>query len=115
MSWRYKDPRTFSAIYPRIMREAAAQPHIPTLFTSSLSREDLEDHKTRFRWFRWCIRQKPGMDFELTRLEETFDYRVSLDSDPFGLVLYLTARPTKLGDLFTLNPDLARTLPAYCQ
>lgn len=115
MSWRWKDPRTFPAYYADVLRSAAAAPETPVLLSSTTTRSDLDDIAEHFRWFRWCIRQKPDFDRALSTLEDSFDFRLSKSHTPEGVILYIRARKTKLSDLLTLNQSLIQSLEIRCQ
>lgn len=115
MAWHWKDPTTFSARFPAAMREAAAALGEPILLTTSLSSSEIYGFATRFRWYRWCLRHRPGVQETLAVLDMTYSYRTQIIKHPFGYELFLTAKPTQLSEFFELNPDLAIEIETLCQ
>jgi hypothetical protein len=115
MSWHYRSPLAFPALFISTLREAAARPDEPIVLASSSRRGDIEALAERFRWFRWCIRQDitiiPGLNYIL----DNYDVRSSIEQDAVGFILFIIAKPTKVSEFIRLNPDLAREILADCQ
>jgi hypothetical protein len=114
MSWHYRAPAKFPALFHNVTREAALTGE-PVVFASSPSRADLEHIAEQFRWFKWCAAHDDGADKSLSNLVETYDFRSSIKEDEVGFILWLSARPTKVSEFIRLNPDLAREVLRECQ
>ena len=115
MGWHYRPPANFPAVFANVLREAAATPDTPILLHSSANAKDVETIAERFRWFRWCIRQEPTSNVEFYHILEAFDIRTSTEKDAAGIVLYVTAKPTKISEVVRLNQELASELLPKCQ
>jgi len=115
MTWAYRDIATFPARFPEAMREAVAQLNTPILFSTYPSKPSANAVASSFRHFRWCLRQKPGVNTVLSSYEAMFDFR-TFSEEALGVVsLYLVAQPTKLSELVALNQHLAATIVPACQ
>jgi hypothetical protein len=112
MSWHYRSPHRFPALFLSLLRSAAAYPETPLVFHASPSRTNLETIAEQFRWFKWCIAKDPSVASDLYRLIETYDYRTKIEEDEIGYILRLYARPTKVSEFERLNPDLAAEVSA---
>lgn len=106
MTWSYRSPDRFPARFPRALREAAASPTFPVMLFQGPRSEVIADAEN-FRYYRWCLRQKPDHSSELYRILSTHQIRTSTEHRPEGSVLYVTAQSTRWGDLSGLNPHLA--------
>lgn len=115
MAWHYRDVQTFPAHYGAAMREAVASLNTPILLFTASNAADAKSKCDHFRWYRWCLRERPQVLTALSDLETTYQFRVSKDSAPGGVLIYLTASPTKLSDLQALNPKLWSEISAECQ
>lgn len=116
MTWRYRNIQTFPARYPSALREAVANLGDPILFNSYPTEADAADDCQTFRWYRWCLRERPDHDFVLGSYSDLYTFRISTEPQPSGSCLvYLTAKPTKLSELLELNPDLADIFAATSQ
>lgn len=109
MSWHYRAPNAFPAIYITTLRQAAANPSAPIVFHSSASRADVEIIAERFRWFKWCVKQDESST-ELLKILNTYDIRSLIKEDEVGYILWITAKPTKLSEFVRLNPILANEM-----
>ena len=114
MSWYYRRPQMFPAVYLNTLRNAANHPTVPQVLGSGMVKE-IEVLAEKFRWFRWCIRQEPMAYRELTNILETFDIRASTEIFGAGAMLYITARPTKVSEFILLNPELSAEILLECQ
>lgn len=106
MTWRYKNPNQFPAIFTRRLQDAALAPD--TWFTLEVvpSSSDAKIVTERWRYFTWCIRQRPAAVPDMARLLEQFDYRSSIKKSGFRLWdIRVRARPTIIKDLLALNPE----------
>ena len=115
MGWHYKDIRTFPARFPIALREAVASLNSPILFETYATRDAALDDAERLSWFRWCIKQKPDVDKSLGEYVSLYQFRTKIDRSFGRFLLYLTAKPTRLSDLYALNPDLRDIITAECR
>jgi hypothetical protein len=107
VSWHYRDPRTFPARFPIALREAVSNLNEPIEFDNYPSEAKAEVVRATFRWYRWCLRQQPDVDRQLSRFEEIYQFRFSSEAAMGRIFLYLTAKPTILSTLRDLNPHIA--------
>lgn len=114
MSWTYRSPFGFPAYFAETLRKAAANLHQPQLLHSGTS-TGCDGVAEEFRYYRWCLRQKPEVLPALTTIVETFKLRTSRTVSETSAALYLTATPTALSDLTTLNPHLSGIVTEACQ
>ena len=64
------------------------------------------------RKFRYLVRAQPGIDFAMDKLLASYSFRTRLVLNSLGdWSVLLTAKPTILGDIISLNPDLGPTFP----
>lgn len=115
MSWHYKPPQAWPAIYLRAVREATLDPGSAIILWSSPARSDIDAMAEKFRHFRWCVRKEPLAMKEMTDLLEIYDIRAKIKSDELGHILYIIANPTKLSEFARLNPKLANEMLSKCQ
>lgn len=101
MAWPKRLPASFPRRYREAMQEAIRMSGIPITFSFCTNNIDAEKDADSFRHYRWCIRQNPNADPELTTWEREWRFRLSNHDN----VLYLTAMPAR--DLSALNPHLA--------
>ncbi len=111
MGWHYRLPSQFPATYLSGLREAKANSPdriILGQFSRSYEAKALAE---QFRWFRWCVRERPDAAKDLSTILEDYDVRTSIESsDIFGYILYVTAKPTKISEFVRLNPQLAESI-----
>ena len=115
MPWHYRDIQTFSARFQTSMSEAVASLGEPILFNHYGSLAAAETVAETFRYFRWCIRTKPGINRTLDQFEALYQFRLSSETNAGRTFLFVTAKPTKLSELHSLNPHLADLISAECQ
>lgn len=115
MSWAYRDVSTFPARYAEAMREAVASLGTPITFGVYRTGGEARAVAQSIRHFRWCIREKPGLNTVLTSFENMFQFRTQVENNSGLNVLLLTASPTKLSELSALNPHLAPIIDRECQ
>ena len=108
MPWSYRSPSIFPARFPQAIRAAAAKPSTPILLHSG-DPATLASDAENFRYYRWCVRQRPDYDRALASMLSAFTFRVSTEAPGFSPLhlLYVTAKPAKLSELATLNPHLS--------
>ena len=106
MGWSYRDPKTFPAVFYEGVREAIKYPGKPILTYSSQSRSDAQAKAEMLRWWKWCLKAKPGMDIQSERLLDGFTIRSTVSTSLSTHSLYITAREARLGDIRALNPEL---------
>lgn len=106
MPWNYRDIRTFPARYPAAMREAVENLNEPIIFDNFANPIAARTVAEMLRWFRWCLRERPGVDRQLSLYEEMYQFRTSTEETAGRVFLYLTAKPTIRSALRDLNPHL---------
>ena len=115
MAWKYRSPFSFPARYPEALREAVAKLEVPILLHSG-TLQSAYDEAEQFRYCRWCLRKKPEVLYSLANLDLTYNIRTSVQALDRGRgLLYLSAKPTALSDLSSLNPHLDRIIADACQ
>lgn len=114
MGWYYRLPQAFPAMYPQIIRSAVMSLNVPQLLTYGTPKEVAAIAET-LRWFRWCVKQDPGASIEFANIFEIFDIRASTSWDEASVLLYITAKPTKVSEFIRLNPELAGDVLSECQ
>jgi len=102
MTYHYKPPTSFPARFPSALHEASLRPTIPILLWSSANPSDLTWEAERFRYYRWCIRQRPEACPDLAQILSLFNVRTSSD----GLGLFVTAAESHMSQITLLNPHL---------
>lgn len=115
MAWYYKPPQSFPATFLVALRRAGDNPEVPQIVQSFENLRDAQTLAEQYRYFRWAIRQKPEAMHDLSKILSTYDVRTKIITDDFGSILYLIAKPTKLSEFITLNPDLADQVLPDCQ
>lgn len=115
MAWTYKDPKTFPADYSRAMLAAVAALDESVVLASFPKRSDALGKAENFRYFKWCIVQKPLADQGLTRLMDRYDFRTGIRKELGQFILFLRARPKLLNVVEDLNPHLAPILREISQ
>lgn len=115
MAWKYKDPKTFPADYSRAMLAAVAADENPIVLCDCLSRADAQVKAENFRFFKWCVLEKPLADQAMTKLLEEYDFRTAVKKELGSMFLTLRARPKLLSTIERLNPELAPIIRAIGQ
>lgn len=114
MGWHYRLPQAFPAMYPVAIRTALQQLGEPVLLTYG-TKGEVEVVAEKFRWFKWCIREDPGAFMEFATVFDDYDIRTSSQYSAGNLILYVTAKPTKVSEFIRLNPELADEVLPDCQ
>lgn len=110
MGWYYRDPLSFPATFTQGFREAAAMYPNPLLLGTANHRQKLNGLAADFRWFRWCIREKPGAHSALEHIENNFQIRTWKENIEGTWFLYLEIKPTRLSEILRLNPHIENFL-----
>lgn len=110
MSWIYRSPLGFPAVYFNSLKTAAACPENSVLVIADKSYKKVQKYAETFRHFKWCIRQRPDVVPDLWKILETYEIRSKIVSDEIGYMLYIVARSTKLSEFQRLNPTLAHEI-----
>lgn len=110
MAWKYRDIATFPAIFPSALRNGLANLDTAILVNTYSSEGSCRDDAEFFRWYRYCLRQKPDFDRELGNIACNYKLRTKILRFASGYGLYLTVSPTPLSELEALNPDLLASL-----
>ncbi len=114
MAWTYRSPFSFPAYFPETLRRAVANLHKPELLYSGTS-IGCDGVAEDFRYYRWCLREKPEVMPMMTAIVTNYKLRTSRTKFRSQALLYLTATPTAMSDLVTLNPHLERIVSEACQ
>ena len=114
MSWTYRDVQTFPGLYGNVIIEAIANLTTPRILFTETTEGNSQRKAQHFRWFRWCLRQKPNVNPVLSAYELNYQLRVQTDFIEDRYVTFLTAKPTKVSEIAELNPELS-SLIAECQ
>ncbi len=111
MSWHYRDPMSFPAIYVRGIIQSAASPGQSHLLYHASSHSDASGKAQQFRWFKWCCAQPPLTLPNVYELLQQFKFRTQIKASPHlpgnPFCLWLTAQPKLIPDFAVLNPELA--------
>lgn len=112
MTWRWKSPKGFPAIFPEGLRKSVAMLGTPIVLNSGLKEHMLET-AAEFRFYRWCLRTRPDHDMALGRMALAYHFRTRIESYPgtFNCHLWLTANVNPMEELAVLNPELADCFP----
>lgn len=116
MTWTYRPPQLFPARYLFALREAALSPGTPTPLQSSTLANVTSDAEN-FRYYRWCVRERPDAHREAYSLVSRNSIRTSVSHSPHSnlVTLYVTCRPSKALSLLDLNPHLSDIINASSQ
>ena len=106
MGWDYKSPKTFPALFSRSLQQAVELSPSKVGIFSTTSEAAAKSFMSNFRHYRWCIRQDPGHDALLGRIELGYQIRTRLKESLNFYTVELEAKPTRLFDLFESNPWL---------
>jgi hypothetical protein len=112
VGWHYRNPSAFPNAYHRALLNACLEPSVPQVINSFPNLANLKVEAERFRWFRWCIRQRPSAAFELARLLDQFETRTFYKEIEGRFILFLIAQPDVLSEFIRLNPQLSDTFAA---
>lgn len=107
MSWHYRDPLTFPAIFIEATINAAESPNTEIFVYTSNSLSDVEAKASQLRWFRWCVKQRPDNITRIARLLENYSYRSRIVTENGRAMLYILAREDRWASIAALNPSLA--------
>lgn len=110
MSWHWKSPSTFPALFSNTIAQAIAQPEEQVILDSYQTKSSAKAHAEKFRWYLWCIRSRPDHSGGMAKQINGYDLRTQIKTDEVGFVLWLRARADKLSEFERLNPDLAAEL-----
>ena len=114
MPWTYKPPMNFPAVYGQTIREAVLTEQ-PAYLGGFESLGEFKKLAENFRYYRWCVRERPDATREMFLIESSYDIRLSFKKTEAHILGFVTARRTKLADFTALNPELALELFAQCQ
>jgi hypothetical protein len=114
MGWHYKPPQSFPAQFFAAAREAIKQPGERVLLSRQQERGDVEAIADNFRYFKWCVKQRPDAQQEIYMLLEAYNLRTKIE-DELGFNLWLTATPNTIAEFTRLNPELAASILPHCQ
>jgi hypothetical protein len=115
MPWFYRDPMVFPHSFHDGIFSPIAQLGSPVLLHIAESESEVLDVLERFRWFRWCIKQRPHLNPELYRAVCSHSFRASTSIQLSKFLIHITAQPNKVSDFIELNPDLANEILPQCQ
>ena len=110
MSWHYRSPSAFPALFETTLMNAIARPDEQVVFMSYHDKKNAEAAAEKFRWFLWCIRSQPVKSGGLFELQKNFELRSQIKEDEVGFVLWIRARVDKMSEFERLNPELAQEL-----
>lgn len=107
MSWHYRSPQSFPALFTMSLQKAAQYPDNFVMISAAPTRAEIDKQAEQFRWFKWCIRQNVTASRSLANILDDHDVRARIKEDDLGFILFIIARPTKLSEFIRLNPQLA--------
>jgi hypothetical protein len=115
MSWHYRAPQLFPALFVNTLRTAASCPDQSVMLGADNDRHNINLLAEKFRWFKWCVRKRPEAMPDLFKILSTYDVRSKVFTDKAGSILFVIARPTKVSEFMRLNPELAAQIVPECQ
>jgi hypothetical protein len=114
MGWHYKPPQVFPAQFFVAIREAVKQPGERVLLARMPDLSDIEAIAENFRYFKWCVKQRPDAHVEMFTALSTYNFRTRTE-DELCYNLWLTATPNTIAEFSRLNPELAASILPGCQ
>lgn len=107
MSWHYRSPLSFPALFTSALLKANEWPGDWVIIDARGSSKEIQKLAAEFRWFKWCITHEKTGPSELRDILEKYETRLKTREDEIGFILLVVARPTKLSEFERLNPKLA--------
>lgn len=107
MGWYYRIPTHFPATFLQTIHEASARSPERVYFGAFETKKKALVLAEQFRWFRWCIREKPEARRDLFLIVCSYDFRTYVEMAGNHYTLWAAANENKVSEFIRLNPDLA--------